>query len=50
MEAILKIRYGCYVYNFYFIINGFLDPENIGIDTNNVLLSDLEANILPKNN
>ena len=48
MVAILLIWYGCYVYNFYFIINGFLDLKNIGIDTNNVLLSDLEAKILPK--
>ena len=47
MVAILYIWYGCYVYNFYFIINGFLDPENIGIDTKNVLICDLEAKILP---
>ena len=30
------------------IIFGFLDPENMGIDTKIVFLSDLEANILPK--
>ena len=29
------------------IIFGFIDPDNIGVDTKIVFLSDLEAKILP---
>ena len=44
MAAILKT---CHTYNFYFIIIGFLDPENMGVDTKIVFLNGLEAKILP---
>ena len=45
MVAIFKT---CHTNNFYFRILGFLDPDNMGIDLKLVLLSGLEANILPK--
>ncbi len=45
MAAILKT---CHTYYFYFIFIGFLDPENIEVDTKIVFLSELEAKILPK--
>ena len=45
MAAILKT---CHAYNFYFIIIGFLDPENMGVDTKIVFLNGLEAKILPQ--
>ena len=45
MAAILKT---CNTYNFYCIIVGFLDPENMGVDAKIVFLNDLEAKILPK--
>ena len=45
MAAILKT---CHTYNFYFIIIGFPDPENMGVDTKIVFLNGLEAKILPK--
>ena len=45
MAAILKT---CNTYNFYCIIVGFLDPENMVVDAKIVFLSDLEAKILPK--
>ena len=35
-------------YIFYFIIIGFLDPENMRIDTKIVLLSGLQVNTSPK--
>ena len=38
----------CHTYNFYFIIIGLIDPENMGVDAKIVFPSDIEANILPK--
>ena len=38
----------CHIYYFYFIFSGFLDPENMEVDTKIVFLSELEAKILPK--
>ena len=45
MAAILIM---CHTYTFYFIIIGFPDPENIGVDTKIVFLNGLKAKILPK--
>ena len=45
MAAILK---KCHTYKFYFIIIGFPDPENMGVDTTMVFLNGLEAKLLPK--
>ena len=45
MAAILKT---CHTYKFYFIIIGFPDPENMGVDTKIVFLNGLEAKLLPK--
>ena len=38
----------CHTYNFYFIINGFLDPENMMVDTKIVFLSGLQVKTTPK--
>ena len=38
----------CHTYKFYFIIIGFPDPENMGVDTTIVFLNGLEAKLLPK--
>ena len=46
MAAILKT---CHTYNFYFIIVGFVDPENIRIDTKIVFLSGLQVKTSTKN-
>ena len=45
VAAILKT---CHKYNFFFIIIGFPDPENMRVDTEIVFLNGLEAKILPK--
>ena len=33
----------CHTYNFYFIIIGFFDPENMRVDTKIVFLSGLQV-------
>ena len=38
----------CHTYNFYLIIIGFLDPENMRVDTNIVFLSGLQVKTSPK--
>ena len=38
----------CHTCNFYFIINGFLDPENMRVDTKIVFLSGLQVKTSPK--
>ena len=38
----------CHTYIFYFIIIGFIDPENIRIDTKIVFLSGLQVKTSPK--
>ena len=50
MAAILKsvIHTAFIVSLFNSGVIGFIDPENIGVDTKIVLINDLEANILPK--
>ena len=45
MAAILKT---CPTYDFYLIIIGFLDPENIRIDAKIVFLSGLQVKTSPK--
>ena len=44
MAAILKT---CQTYNLYLIIIGFLDPDNIRVDTKIVFLSGLQVNKSP---
>ena len=48
MRVVVRQGFYCNTYNFYCIIVGFLNPENMGVDAKIVFLSDLEANILPK--
>ena len=38
----------CHTYNFYFINTGFLEPENMRVDSKIVYLSGLQVNISPK--